>query len=304
MPQATPALPVRLYRRALRLYPAGYRERFGPEMVQVFSQQWQSVCHSDSEWEPFRLILRTLTDLLITSFQQRLATLTPFRSMKRSFLSNWRLSCSLVGGLLVAAAVFGLAVAVSLALPKTYLSSSRLLLRMIVETRPANESTSNISVMQTEMEIIQSALVLHKALDRAGAAEAWSPTYLVQGTLKPAEMTEILRDKLEVRQFRNTQMVEIRVYDRDREMAARLANAIAEAYLEYRAEGAPNHGLRPAVVDMAEPGLRPVRPNIPLNLFVGLLSAGVLGVISGTLIWFLLRRPPSHPLSPPLAAGA
>ena len=304
MPKSNLDLPVRLYRRALYFYPRRYRERFGIEMEQVFRQQWAEVRIRDNPWEQVLLVLRTITDLLVTSFQQRLATLTPFRSMKSSFLSNWRLGCSLVGGVLVAAAVLGLTAAISLGLPKTYMSSTKLLLRMVVETKPPTESQSGISAMQTEMEIIRSAVVLHNALDRADAAGVWSRTYLVQGTLKPAEMIEILRDKLEVRQFRNTQVIEVRVYDQDREMAARMANAIAEAYLEYRTEGAPNHGLRPSVVDMAEPSLRPVRPNIPLNLFVGLLSAGVLGVFSGTMIWFLLRRPPSRPLSPPLAASA
>lgn len=295
--------PVRLYRRALAFYPTPYRERFGPEMEQVFQQQWQDACRRDGPWEQGRLLLRTITDLLVTSAQQRLARWTPFRFMKRSFLSNWRFGSSVVGGLLVAACVLGLTAAVSFALPKTYMSSTRLLIRMVVETRPAHEPPRDNFLMQTEQEVIQSKVVLYNAMDRADLAEAWSPVYLGQGSLKPAEMLEILRDKLEVRQFRNTQMVEIRVYDQDRDMAAQIANAIAEAYLEYRTEVAPTPGLRPSVVDMAEAPLRPVRPNIPLNLFLGFLAAGGLGLISGLTMWVLLGRP-SRTLPAPTVASA
>jgi uncharacterized protein involved in exopolysaccharide biosynthesis len=43
------------------------------------------------------------------------------------------------------------------------------------------------------------------------------------------------------------------------------------------------------IVDRAEPGRAPVRPNKPLNIFIGVVAGGFLGLVAGAvsaLVWF------------------
>ncbi len=47
---------------------------------------------------------------------------------------------------------------------------------------------------------------------------------------------------------------------------------------------------RVAIVDVAEPGLKPVKPNVPLNIFLGLGAGGILGGGTAIIVWVLLWR--------------
>ena len=76
--------------------------------------------------------------------------------------------------------------------------------------------------------------------------------------------------------MRNTDLIEIRVFSDDPSEAAKLANAIAESYREYRSSTIPAE-----IVDKAVPGLRPVRPNKPLNIALGILGGMLLALVAG-----------------------
>jgi capsular exopolysaccharide synthesis family protein len=88
--------------------------------------------------------------------------------------------------------------------------------------------------LQTEFEVIQSKTNLYRVIEELNLNQEWSREYLSSGTLKTPETFEILKDRLDVRQYRNTTMIEIRVYGRDKTEAARIANAIARIYREGR----------------------------------------------------------------------
>jgi capsular polysaccharide biosynthesis protein len=280
-----PGIVVRLYRFALIAYPKSYRRRFAPEMEQVFREQWREVQSRGHALEILVFLIRTSGDLLLSSLCERLTTVSKHSTMKSPSSSLAPLAWSLAGGAVVALAILALVTSVTLALPKTYLSSARVLLN-VSEGSP---QPADASAIETELEVIRSSQVLRQAALRAHLAERWSPIYLGQGTLQPVEIVEILRDKLEVRQFRNTRMAEIRVYDRDREMAADVANAIAGGYAELQVGSPEASRQRAMVVDVAEPGLKPIRPNVPLNVFVGLLAGGVLGLGTAGVLWRFLR---------------
>jgi capsular polysaccharide biosynthesis protein len=281
-----PGTVVRLYRFALIAYPKSYRRRFAPEMEQVFREQWRDVRSGGSTLEVLVFLLRTAGDLLLSSLSERLSTLSKHPTMKNSSSSLAPLAWSLAGGAVVAVVVLALVTSVTLALPKIYMSSARVLLN-VGEGAP---QPADISAIATELEVIQSSQVLRQAALRAHLAERWSPIYLGQGTLHPAEIVEILRDKLEVHQFRNTRMAEIRVYDRDRQIAADVANAIAGSYAEFQVGSPEASRQRGMVVDAADLGLKPIRPNVRLNVFVGLVVGCLLGLGTAGALWRFLRK--------------
>jgi len=75
---------------------------------------------------------------------------------------------------------------------------------------------------------------------------------------------------------RSAGLIEIRVFSEDASEAAELANAVAQSYREYRSRIIPTD-----IVDRAVPGLRPVRPNRPLNIALGIIGGMVLALAAG-----------------------
>lgn len=124
-------------------------------------------------------------------------------------------------------------------LPETFMSYTRIkvekeaadipLLGQIMPSGPPDPF-----FLQTEFEVIQSKTNLYRVIDELGLNQEWSKEYLNQGTLKTSETFEILKDKLDVRQYRNTTMIEIRVFSRNKAEAARIANKIAQVYRDSR----------------------------------------------------------------------
>ena len=284
MTSPTSSLASRIYRAALRLYPAAFRERFADEMDQVFRQQWRAVRGRGSVVGVAGFVFRTAADLLLTVSRERLAAVrSNLPAMNQTRTPSARLAWSLLGGCLAAALVVGLTTVVSLLIPRTHMSSVRLVLR------PGGAPVEPHAI-QTELEILQSSAVLGQAAERLRLAERWLSELGGGETRGTPAVVALLRERLFVRQIRNTSLAEIQVYDQDRQLAADIANAVARSFLDLRAESAGAGAVRPMLLDAAEPGLRPVRPNLPLNLFLGTLAGGGLGCVTAGLIWLALRR--------------
>ncbi len=125
-------------------------------------------------------------------------------------------------------------------LPETYMSSCRIKVEKdITDIQTLGGAATSSGppdpfFLQTEFEVIQSKTNLYRVIEDLSLNQRWSKDYLSQGTLRTVETFEILRDKLDVRQYRNTTMIEIRVYSKNKEEAAEVANKIAEVYGENR----------------------------------------------------------------------
>jgi capsular exopolysaccharide synthesis family protein len=124
-------------------------------------------------------------------------------------------------------------------LPETYMSSTRIKVEKDSPDVPllgqmASQGPPDMFFLQTEFEVIQSKTNLYQVIEDLSLNQRWSKEYLNTGTLKTQETFDILRDKLDVRQFRNTTMIEIRVYSKDKKEAAEIANKIADVYRESR----------------------------------------------------------------------
>ncbi len=88
--------------------------------------------------------------------------------------------------------------------------------------------------VQTEFEVLQSELILGRALDDLGLQETWGKKYANGQKLTRLEAIVLLKKKLSLHPVRNTTIVEIQAFSENPNEAADIANAIAKAYQEYR----------------------------------------------------------------------
>lgn len=124
-------------------------------------------------------------------------------------------------------------------LPETFMSSTRIKVEKETSDIPllgqaVLSGPPDPFFLQTEFEVIQSKTNLYRVIDELNLNQEWSREYRSQGTLRTQETFEILRDKIDVRQYRNTTMIEIRAYSRNKAEAARIANKIADVYRDSR----------------------------------------------------------------------
>jgi len=87
--------------------------------------------------------------------------------------------------------------------------------------------------IQTEFEKIQSKAILYPVIEELGLNSKWASRYN-EPKLETGETYLLLRKNLDVRQSRNTSLIEIRVYSPDKQEASDIANKIAKAYQDFR----------------------------------------------------------------------
>ncbi len=136
--------------------------------------------------------------------------------------------------------VFGLCGVITFLLPEAYSSTARIKLEPpipLANGQPAGLRTTGSYDpyrIQTELGVIQSSAVLGNVVELMDLNTAWGRKYGGGNRLTKEAAVDILKSRLELRPVRNTTLVEIRVFSEDRHEAARIANAIADAYRELR----------------------------------------------------------------------
>jgi uncharacterized protein involved in exopolysaccharide biosynthesis len=90
--------------------------------------------------------------------------------------------------------------------------------------------------IQTSFEVIQSEAVLGKVVEALNLNVEWGKKYAGGGTWTTHESITILRKQLRFTTVRNTKLVGISFISEDSNEAAKIANAIVEAYRDYRME--------------------------------------------------------------------
>ncbi|MDB6041318.1 MAG: ywqD 2, partial [Verrucomicrobiales bacterium] len=83
--------------------------------------------------------------------------------------------------------------------------------------------------IETEFQKIKSTKVLEKVIENLNLNQVWGKRYGIDN-LKTAETYEILKRQIDLRQSRNTSLIEINAYSENKEEAANLANEIASVY--------------------------------------------------------------------------
>ena len=102
--------------------------------------------------------------------------------------------------------------------------------------RPRRRLTYDPYFIQTTFEIMQSQLVLSNVIAALNLNVEWGKKYFNGETLKTTETMGILKQRMQLTPVRNTKLISITVYSDDPKEAAILANAIADAYQDYRFE--------------------------------------------------------------------
>ncbi len=91
-------------------------------------------------------------------------------------------------------------------------------------------------LIQTEFEIIQSQAVLDKVINSLNLDVVWGREYAGGRILTTNEFITILKKYLKLAIVRNTWLIEISFTSDDPDEVAKIANAIAKAYQDYRVD--------------------------------------------------------------------
>ncbi|HTI98867.1 MAG TPA: Wzz/FepE/Etk N-terminal domain-containing protein [Dongiaceae bacterium] len=188
-------------------------------------------------------------------------------------------------------------VLITFILPEYYASTARVKIMKpeAVDSAATTNFVSDPYFIQTELEVLQSQAILNPAIERLNLNLVWGHRFGGNTKLTTDECRQILDRMLELHVMPKTQLIEICVFDQDRDEAANLANAIAASYSDYhlrQLKHPPDVTDVPPVtiIDQAEPGQRPVRPNKPLNIGLGVLCGILLGGIAGSFTSWLAGR--------------
>jgi uncharacterized protein involved in exopolysaccharide biosynthesis len=117
-------------------------------------------------------------------------------------------------------------------------------LKMKIEPDVVSDTSYNPYFMETELKVIQSENVLSNVVQALNLDSEWGKRYAGGGKLETSEAIKLLRQQLDLDTEAGTTMIIIQVWDKDPDEAARIANAVAAAYVKYRLN---QHQMRAAV---------------------------------------------------------
>jgi polysaccharide biosynthesis transport protein len=166
----------------------------------------------------------------------------PQQENRLHFLDYWRIirirKAIIITVFLITAIV---ATVVTFLLPESYASTARIRIEPDIVADVSSMGGGQTTYtpydpyfIQTEFEIIQDRVVLGKVIETLNLNVEWGKKYNGGETLKTPETMEFLKRRIGLVPIRNTKLIGITVYSEDRIEAARLANAIADAYKAYR----------------------------------------------------------------------
>ena len=130
---------------------------------------------------------------------------------------------------------------VTFILPESYSSTVRIAIEKEAgDIAPLDGRTTTAGYdpywIQDQYEKIQSKSVLYPVITNTDLMlhQKWAAKYKEESALRLDVAYLILKQKMDVRQSRNTSLIEIRVYSEDKQEAAKIANKIADVYRETR----------------------------------------------------------------------
>ncbi len=159
---------------------------------------------------------------------------------KLHFLDYWRIiRIRKTVILAVFLLVVGTTTAVTFILPETYMATARI--EVSKDTPDIPTIMSGVAMpnqydpyfIQTEFEKIRSTKVLEPVVDRLNLVQEWAKRFGAEN-LKKSDAQKILAKQIDVRQSRNTSLIEIRAYSDLKKEAADIANMVADVYKESR----------------------------------------------------------------------
>ena len=220
------------------------------------------------------------------------------------FMDYWRMVKSRIE-VVIAVFLFVVTagVVITLSLPKTYMASTRIKVRQDTPnlspfTNPSQQqqmmSVYDMYFLRTEFEVIQSRPILYEVIRNLRLDEQFGRIYSEDGAkLSPSECYRFLSDSMKVQQYRDTNLIEVRIYrstrrstkDVARRDCARIANEIASVYRDSRMKQLREEteqglvALREAYkaqqrkVEEAEKRLEDIRKDLKVSVF----TSGTIG---------------------------
>ena len=203
-------------------------------------------------------------------------------------------------GILAGISVFILTMAaasiITFLLPKVYVGDAQV---KIISPPPLQYYNPDLAV--NEIVFIRSR-VLPKVADSLNLPERWGKRYMGGRALTDNETYNLMERDLDIEPVKNTILVDVRFYSPSSTEAAEIANKIAEVYCTYPP------GRRGDIVRLAEPASHPSRPNVPLNIFLGVVAGGVIGtcvgLIAGLFSFWRMRSVRHQPPLPDIQPAA
>jgi len=128
--------------------------------------------------------------------------------------------------------------AVTFILPETFMSTARIEVNKDTPDvgsiiNPTGPVTYDPYFIQTEFEKIKSQRVLTPVIQNLHLNEVWAKRFGME-TLRESEAYKILLSMIDLRQSRNTSLIEIRAFSDDKQEAAKIANEIVRVYADFR----------------------------------------------------------------------
>lgn len=276
---------MRIYGLLLRLYPRAFRSEVGPLMMQLFRDQYRDAWKCAGVMDLGRFWFRILVDTASSVCREHLNQMKGRCSMSNILVASagkvrFGRMFFIITFLLFVASV----VSVLFLLPKVYASTARI---EITGQNGEPWASNDPYRVQTAFETIKSRRVLDPVIEELNLTRWFGE---IRGhAVTQAEAHEALVPMIDLRQTRNTSLVEVRVSTDDQQISAAIANKIAEVFGKM---DHPNHGS--VLIDAAQPESQPVRPNVPLGLLFGFamsLAGGVVlaGVLSA-IAWVIRRQ--------------
>ncbi len=135
------------------------------------------------------------------------------------------------GGALIALGLLAIAASVVMMLaPDRYCSVARISVGNGTQETNAPRADFDPYFMATEAERIQSTLVLYPVIKKFDLQKKWAARYNGGEELSEQQAFQLFLRNLEVHQERNSKLIDICVFDEDRDEATDLANAIVGSY--------------------------------------------------------------------------
>ena len=179
--------------------------------------------------------------------------------------------------------IAGAAAIITLLLPKDYAATATVRLTGPEQADPYH--------LQTETEIIQSQPVLEPVAESLNLGQRWGQKTAGGAALSDDQVVVLMKQRIQVQPIGNTALLEICFYSDSPAEATEIANKITETYC------ALPPPVRANIIERAMVPSSPIRPNVPLNIFLGILAGGAFGIFAGTWVglisyWRISRSSP------------
>jgi uncharacterized protein involved in exopolysaccharide biosynthesis len=305
----------RIYSGLVSCYPSQFRAEFGKSMRQVFRDQCLDAIRRNGTLGLIALWLRVLPDFVWTCPKEHVMALpTLARFVWAEIRPLWRVPALLAGMWLL------LIVMVTL-LQRQYYASTAII---EVKRKPAPGGAAaefDPYFLQSEFEKLASKTVLYPVIEKLDLQSSYGGSLKLPAPLSIEATYRLLRNDLSVAQYRNTELIKVTVFNEDKTLAMRAANEIVTMYwglsLEALARNQPNESQFQSaesvgnrhqpkatqkvadveiphrivtIINSAEEGLRPTRPNRYLNIVLGGVTAMAIGGIFLFVLWVIRRN--------------